>query len=360
MILSRALRLPLLVLTAGCAAESGAASADDIQVPTGFAVEVYAADLANVRTLKFGPDGMLYAAQSEEGRIVRLDPSVAGGEPAIVADDLNQPYGMAFHDSALFVGEHHQVIRLDGPDHTRSVVVVPDLPTGGHWTREIVFGADGMLYLSVGSSCNLCEEDDPRRAAVSRYRPDGSGGEVIATGLRNAAGLAVHPETGAIWASQNERDMAGDDIPPEEINVLTDGTDFGWPFCYGAKLPNREYPDPARCAATTAPALAMQAHSAPLGMVFYTGDQFPEEWRGDLFVAFHGSWNRSRPTGYLLAHVDVQDGRPVSYEPFASGWLEEGGRVTGRPVYPAVGPDGSLYLSDDEGGRIYRIRWVGR
>jgi glucose/arabinose dehydrogenase len=252
------------------------------------------------------------------------------------------------------------VIRLQAPDFKKSTVVIPDLPTGGHITREIVFGADGMLYLSVGSSCNLCEEDDPRRAAISRYRPDGTGGTVVASGLRNAAGLAVNPTTGAIWASQNERDNLGDDVPPEEINVLSDGTNFGWPYCYGQRLPNPEYRTPNRCAGTTPPALEMQAHSAPLGVTFYTGTQFPEEYRGDFFVAFHGSWNRRQPTGYQLAHVDVKDGRPVSYEPFAWGWLTPSDDVDGRPVYPAVGSDGSLYLSDDLGGRIYRIHWVGR
>ena len=176
----------------------------------------------------------------------------------------------------MFVGEQRQVIRLDGSRFARRTVVIPDLPAGGHWTREIVLGPDGLLYLSVGSSCNVCEERDPRRAAVSRYRADGSGGTVIVRGLRNAASLAVHPGTGAIWASQNERDGAGDDIPPEEINILSDGTDFGWPYCYGQRIPNAEYRDPARCAATTPPALEMQAHSAPLGMTFYTGEQFPE------------------------------------------------------------------------------------
>jgi glucose/arabinose dehydrogenase len=342
-------------------ARDAAAQNAGVRVPPGFTIELFADGLGNVRTLRTGPDGLLYAAISEDGRVVRFDPAAANAEPETVADDLSLPYGLDFHEGDLYVGEGHQVIRLDGPDFTRATVVVPNLPTGGHWTRELVFGADGMLYVSVGSSCNLCEERDERRAAVTRYRPDGSGQQVIARGLRNAAGLAVHPGTGAVWASQNERDNLGDDVPPEEINVLTDGADFGWPYCYGQRLPNPEYRDRAgRCAPTTPPALEIQAHSAPLGVAFYTGDQFPEEYRGDFFVAFHGSWNRREPTGYLLAHVDVQNGRPVSYQPFAQGWLQPNGRVTGRPVYPAVGSDGALYLSDDGEGRIWRIRWTGR
>ena len=352
----------LSLLASGCAMAPGDAAADgdagDVTVPDGFAVDVFASGLGPVRSLKFGPDGLLYAAVSEDNRIVRIDVASADRKPETVASGLDRPYGLAFHDGALYVGEEGQVTRLDGPDYRTRTVVVPGLPKGGHWTRELVFGSDGMLYVSVGSSCNLCEESDPRRAAVTRYAPDGSGQTVVAKGLRNAAGLAVHPGTGVIWASQNERDELGDDVPPEEINVLSDGADFGWPYCYGERTPNPEYHDAARCASTTPPALAIQAHSAPLGMTFYTGEQFPEEWRGDLFVAFHGSWNRSRKTGYMLAHVDVKDGRPVSYEPFVSGWLD-GEAVSGRPVYPVVGPDGSLYVSDDEGGRIYRIRWVG-
>ena len=355
-----------VVSTSGCA-DSGAAqgSPDSVQeqglrVPPGFVIEVFASDLRSARTLRTGPDGLLYVALSSQGRIVRLDQAALRPDPETVAEDLNRPYGLAFHGGDLYVGEHHQVVRLQGPDFTRETVVIPDLPTGGHWTREITFGADSMLYLSVGSSCNLCVENDPRRAAVSRYRPNGSDGVVVASGLRNAAGIAVHPTTGVIWVSQNERDNLGDDLPPEEINVLSDGTDFGWPYCFGMREPNPEYRDPGRCSTTTPPALAMQAHSAPLGITFYTGTQFPEEYRGDLFVAFHGSWNRSEKTGYQLAHVDVRGGRPVSYQPFAWGWLTASGDVTGRPVYPAVGSDGSLYLSDDLGGRIYRVRWVGQ
>jgi len=330
-----------------------------VRVPEGFEISVFSDDLDGVRTLRFGPDGMMYAVLSRSGRIVRIDPEDGASHEPVVSG-LTRPYGLAFYDGWMYVGETDQVVRYRGPSYEQSEVVVPDLPTGGgHWTREIVFGPDGMLYLSVGSSCNLCEEADPRRAAVTRYRPDGSGETIVAEGLRNSAGLAVHPETGAIWASQNERDMLGDDVPPEEINILSDGTHFGWPYCYGQRIANPEYQDRASdCASTTPPALEIQAHAAPLGMVFYTGEQFPEEYRGDLFVALHGSWNRSERTGYELIRVRVVDGRPVSYEDFATGWLSSE-QVSGRPVYPVVGPDGSLFLSDDGGGRIYRIRWTG-
>ena len=180
-------------------------SAAALRVPRGFAIELFAEDLRSVRTLKLGPDGLLYAALSERGRIVRLDPTAAAPRPQTVAEGLRRPYGLAFHEGDLYVGEEHRVVRLEGPSFARSTEVVPGLPTGGHWTREIDFGPDGMLYVSVGSSCNVCEENDERRAAVTRYRPNGSGARLVAGGLRNAVGLAVHPETGEIWASQNER-----------------------------------------------------------------------------------------------------------------------------------------------------------
>ena len=335
------------------------ASAQAITVPEGFDVSVFADGIAGVRALAVGPDGMIYATLSGSGRIVKIDPA-GDGEAFSVVEGLNRPYGITFHDGWMYVGERHQIVRFRSPDHRMSEVVVPDLPTGGsHWTREIVFGSDGMLYVSVGSSCNLCEEADPRRAAVTRYRPDGSDAKIVASGLRNAAGLAVHPATGAIWASQNERDMLGDDVPFEEINVLDDGDHFGWPYCHGDREVNPEYRDRAEfCRGTTPPALSIQALSAPLGMTFYSADHFPAEYHGDLFVALHGSWNRSERVGYSLVRVRVENDRPVAYEDFATGWLS-GGRVSGRPVYPVVGPDGSLFLSDDEGGRIYRIRWVG-
>lgn len=334
------------------------AGAQSLTVPEGFEIEEFADGLRGVRTLAFGPDGQLYAAVSRDGRIVRL--SADGQVVDEVLGGLNRPYGLAFHDGWMYVGERHRVIRTRGPDQAVEVVV-PSLPTGGsHWTREIVFGSDGMLYVAVGSSCNVCEERDPRRAAVTRYRPDGSGEEVFAEGLRNVAGLAVHPPTGLLWASQNERDMLGDDLPVEEINILdSPGEHFGWPYCHGDGVPNPEYDDRGDfCRTTTPPALGIQAHSAPLGMAFYTGTAFPPEYRGDLFVALHGSWNRSERTGYELVRVLVDGDRPTGYESFASGWLSAG-RVSGRPVDVVVGPNGELFLSDDDGGRIYRIRWTG-
>ncbi len=332
-----------------------------IRVPAGFAIEIFREGLSGVRTLRMGPDGFLYAALSDAGRIVRL--AVPGGASGAAEETLitglNRPYGLAFHEGSLFIGERNRIVRRFGSGFGSQEVVVTGLPGSGHWTREIAFGPDGKLYLSLGSSCNVCEESDDRRAAVTRYEPDGSGETVIARGLRNAAGMDWHPETAELWVSQNERDHLGDDLPPEEINIVREGAHYGWPYCYGDRIPNPEYAGTDRCAGTEPPALEMQAHSAPLGMVFYEGDQFPDAYRGDLFLAFHGSWNRSERTGYKLVRVRVENGLPTGHEDFATGWLVNG-QVRGRPVYPEVGPDGSLYLSDDGGGRIYRIWYEGQ
>jgi glucose/arabinose dehydrogenase len=369
----------VLLLSVACSAPSdvpGQSSGDGstpttpttqtfVQVPPGFEVSIFAEGLSGVRMLDMGPDDRLYAVRSQAGEVVRFElnaDGTANGSPTVVASGLRQPFGLAFRNGDLYVGETHQIIRLTGPAFTQETVIVPGLPTGGHWTREIEFGPDGQLYVSIGSSCNLCEEDDARRAAVVRYAPNGSGEEIVAKGLRNTVGLAFHPETGELWANQNERDNLGDDIPAEELNIIVPGgavEDFGWPYCYEDRLPNPEYDDPGRCLSTMPPALKMQAHSAPLGMVFYDGDQFPAEYRGDLFMAFHGSWNRSEPTGYKVVRVRVENGQPVSYEDFAAGWLSGSGSVLGRPVAVEVGLDGSLYISDDGAGRIWRVRWVG-
>lgn len=328
-----------------------------LYLPAGFHIALFA-EVGGVRNIVLGPDGAVYAARQSAGTVVRVVD--AGGDGVAdsvvdVATGLNRPYGLAFRGDTLYVGETSQIVRFV-PGAAAPQVVVPDLPTGGHSTRTVVFGPDGLMYVAIGSSCNICDETDPRRAAVTRYNPDGSGEHRFATGLRNSVGLAFDPATGQLWATNNDRDNLGDDRPPEHLNILQDGKSYGWPQCYLPGENNPEYPD-ADCSAVTPPAITFQAHSAPLGLAFYTGTAFPASYRGDVFIAYHGSWNRSVPTGAKVVHVDVQNGRPVSIEDFVVGWQLADGSRWGRPVAVLPLPDGSLLVSDDAGGRIWRVRY---
>ncbi|HKA25293.1 MAG TPA: PQQ-dependent sugar dehydrogenase [Candidatus Eisenbacteria bacterium] len=360
--------LVVLALAPVACASEGDQVAARLRVPKGFAISLYAENLPGVRFLSVGPGGEILATLTRQGRVVALPDANHDGRAdrvISVADGLDLPHGIQFHLGSLWVAETGRVIQFPGYKGGKAGafrVVVPDLPSGGgHFTRTLVFGPqDGLMYVAVGSSCNLCIEKDPRRAAVLRFRPDGSHGEIFAHGLRNAVGLAWNPANGELWATSNERDLLGDDVPPEEIvDVLRQGGDYGWPYCYGDRVPNPEYHDPARCAETISPALTDTAHSAPLGCTFYTGAQFPPEYRGDYFVCYHGSWNRTLPTGYRVVRVRVKDGKPGAIEHFVDGFLPGGREPIGRPVDVLTAPDGSLLVSDDFGGRIFRVRWVG-
>jgi len=351
---------------------TGRAAALDgkLSVPAGFTVQYFAKDLRGVRFMALGPGGVVYATQPRSGRVVRLpDTNHDGVADAVetVVSGLRQPHGLAFHKGALWVANTDGVVRVpigaNGLATGDPVYVNHYDGGGGHWSRTIVFGRDSAMYVAVGSTCNICVETSADRAAVLRFNEDGSGKRVYSSGLRNAVGLAVNPNSGAIWASQNERDNISpdhQDLPPEEINILTDGGDYGWPYCYGDRRPNPEFNDAARCARTIAPALAMQAHSAPLGLSFLDkATSFPAEYRGDLLVAFHGSWNRDVPTGAKVVRVHVRNGTPASVEDFITGWQDNSGSRWGRPVDVLVASDGSVLVSDDSGGNIYRVTGPG-
>lgn len=334
---------------------------NEIQLPDGFKIEVFADDLGSPRFMALSPDNVVFATLIDSGKVVALPDKNKDGKADRVMtfiEGLTRPHGIAFHNGFLYIGETNQVTRFkySGFDNEpgKKEVVVPNLPTGGHFTRTVEFDPDGKMYVSIGSSCNVCEEEDERRAAILRYNPDGSGVKIFARGLRNAVGLTFRPETGELWVTDNGRDWLGDNLPPEEINTVKEGSHYGWPYCYGDRVPDPEYDRDEFCKNTIPPVFKMQAHSAPLGLAFYTGELFPEEYRGDLFVAFHGSWNRSVPTGYKVVRIKIEDGKPAGIEDFATGWLE-GENVRGRPVDVQVGPDGGLFVSDDGGGIIYRI-----
>jgi glucose/arabinose dehydrogenase len=339
-----------------------------IRLPEGFGISVYAEGLRGPRMMARGPAGALYVAERGAGRIVRLPDRDADGLSdgiEVVAGDLNAPSSLAFHpDGSLYVGETTRILRLRDPDgdgvFQEREVIIDSLPSGGHSTRTVLLSPGGdTLFVSVGSSCDVCVEEDERRATIMRYAPDGSGGEIYAEGLRNAVGITFRPGTEELWATNNGRDWLGDDQPPETVYVVESGDDAGWPRCHAGRIVDPEFGEPGACEDVADPIVEMQAHSAPLGLTFYTGEAFPEAYHGDLFVAFHGSWNRSVPTGYKVVRVPLEDGEPGPVQDFAAGWLLDDGSHWGRPVDVLTGSDGSLFISDDGEGRIYRVFYAG-
>ncbi|HLE24111.1 MAG TPA: sorbosone dehydrogenase family protein [Thermodesulfobacteriota bacterium] len=336
-------------------------SVDEIRLPNGFKIEEFASNLGSPRFMAFSPDDVLFVTIIGKGTVVALPDKDKNGKTDKVitfVKGLNHPHGIAFYKGYLYIGETNQIVRFkyQGFDSTpgKKEIIVPNLPARGHFTRTVGFGPDEKMYVSIGSSCNVCEEKDERRAAILQFNPDGGEERVFAKGLRNSVGITWNPETKELWATDNGRDWLGDNLPPEEINIVKFEKHYGWPYCYGDRVPDPDFDTPDFCKKTTPPVFEMQAHSAPLGLTFYMGKLFPEEYQGDLIVAFHGSWNRSMPTGYKVVRIKMKNGKPQKIEDFATGWLK-GQRAWGRPVDLIVGPDGSLYVSDDKGGFIYRI-----
>lgn len=336
-----------------------------LTAPAGLVPTIFAT-VPGARALLPAPDGAVYVSQPGSGQVTRLADTNGDGVAdarAVAVGGLDRPHGMALRDGWLYIANTGAVVRVrlgaDGLAAGAPEQLARYSAGGVHWTRSIVFGRDGAMYVSVGSSCNVCVESDSDRAAVLRFDADGRGGRIFARGLRNAVGMAVEPSTGALWVSQNERDNLApsyENLPPEEIDILRDGGDYGWPYCYGNRIPNPEYNNPGRCAGTIPPALEMQAHSAPLGMTFLTGaTQLPDSLRGDLALAFHGSWNRSVPTGAKVVLVTVRDGRPTGYRDFVTGWQRADGSRWGRPADVAVLRDGSVLVADDVSGELIRL-----
>ncbi len=339
-----------------------------VHLPAGFTINTYAGGLGSVRMLRFAPSGDLLASESRADKVWLIHRDADGDGYAdgkqVLLDKVKQPHGLALRDGWLYVGEGDAVARVRFDPQTRALGgdlerVVRDLPSGGnHWTRTIGFGPDGLLYVSVGSSCNVCIEEDARRAAINRYSADGGEGKVYASGLRNAVGFAWRPGNNELYATDNGRDLLGDDFPPCELNRVVEDGFYGWPYVNGTNIPDPTFgsANPAKVAQAIAPVHGFGAHTAPLGITFYSGEQFPQRYRGAAFVALHGSWNRSQLAGYkvvaLLFHADGS----IVQEDFASGF-EAKDDVIGRPVDVAVGPDGSLFISDDYAGSVYRVAY---
>lgn len=345
---------------------------DQLRLPPGFRINVFA-DVPRARKMAFSPGGVLLVSETATGRVVALPDLRHAGRAGRVVDvlvGLTLPHGIAFHQGKFYVAETDSISRYDWDERTLRATnrtAISRLPGDGeHFTRTILF-ANGKLYASVGSDCNVCIEEDPERATVLEMNEDGSGKHIFARGLRNAVGLALSPKTGTIWVTENGRDDLGDDLPPDEINDLArGGGDHGWPFCYGNRVPDPAFKQEGekRCPSTVPPVVNLQAHSAPLGLAFYEGTSFPPEYQNNLFVAYHGSWNRTVPTGYKIVRIPLTEkGEPQGkVEDFITGWLpgESRRNVVGRPVDVIFGPDGALYISDDQAGVVYRVTYQGK
>jgi glucose/arabinose dehydrogenase len=337
-------------------------------VPPGFRLTVFAANFKRPRWLTVAPNGDIFLADTGAGEIVVLrDPQHTGGaqEREVFADGMKRPFGIAFREDYVYVGNMNEVVRFRYDPKTSKRLGekehLLDLPSGGHDTRSLAFSADGKhLFIGVGSASNIDTGEDPLRAAVTICDPDGKNARLYATGLRNPVGLALEPVTGEIWTTVNERDELGDNLPPDYFTSLKDGGFYGWPYSYiGNNVDPRVKPQqPDLVARAIIPDVLLGAHVAPLQFAFYTGKQFPESYRGGAFVAEHGSWNRATRSGYQIAFVAFKNGKPSADPvPFMTGLVPDptGTDVSGRPVGVTVAPDGSLLVSDDGAGVVYRI-----
>lgn len=341
-----------------------------VQLPAGFKISVYA-EVENARSMALSPSGTLFVGNRNEDKVYALkdtDGDYKADKKWVLASGLNMPNGVAFRDGDLYIAEVSKISRIRQVETKlaspgKPETVYDKYPTDTHhgW-KFIAFGPDGKLYVPVGAPCNICLSEDKRYASITRMNPDGTNVEVFAHGVRNTVGFTWHPQTRHLWFTDNGRDMMGDDVPPCELNTApAAGMHFGYPYCHGGTIKDPEFGNKRACSDFTAPAQNLGPHTAPLGLKFYTGKQFPEKYRGGVLIAEHGSWNRSREAGhigYRLTFVNVAGNKGTSYETFASGWLKDDKRTAwGRPVDVLELPDGSLLVSDDHANVIYRITY---
>lgn len=356
----------LFLLSCWPASNSLALPIHKIKLPPGFKLTPFAGNVPNVRSMTLSPNGTLFVSTREAGRVYALvdhNDDNRADELITIARGLNMPNGVTFRNGSLFVAEVSRVLRFDKietrlRDPSKPVVVYDGFPRDKHhgW-KFIRFGPDGKLYIPVGAPCNVCERDDERYASITRMKPDGTGLDIFAHGVRNTVGFDWHPETKELWFTDNGRDWLGDDLPPDELNhAPRKGLHFGFPYCHGKNIPDPKFGDKRPCTEFVSPAVELGPHVAALGMRFYTGKMFPVEYRNQILIAEHGSWNRSTPIGYRITLVRIQNNRAVKYEVFADGWLQ-GSRAWGRPVDVLVMHDGALLVSDDRANAIYRISY---
>lgn len=333
-----------------------------LSLPPGFEVELLAR-VPNARQMALG-NNTLFVGSMRAGKVYAI-PLKGARKPVVIADGLNMPVGVAFRDGDLYVSAVSRILRLrdiearlNKPPRPETVSQAYPADTHHGW-KFIAFGPDGKLYVPVGAPCNICEPDPDRYANITALDVASGKVDVVARGVRNSVGFDWQPQSGELWFTDNGRDQMGDDVPPDELNRLSrPGQHFGYPYCHGATIADPEFGKGRRCSEFVPPVQNLGAHVASLGMRFYTGTQFPERYRNAVFIAEHGSWNRSSKVGYRVSVVRLQDNRAVSYEPFISGWLQ-GESAWGRPADVLVMPDGSLLVSDDHAGAIYRVSYRG-
>jgi len=347
--------------------ELGAAQVNGLKAPKGFIISFFAKDLGNARDLEFSPGGTLLLSIPGSGKVVALpdrDSNGSADENKTILSRLNKPHGIAFFEDKLFVVEETKVVRYNWDEENLKAEEdkkLFDLPKGGrHFTRTIAFNKDGQMFISLGSTCDVCYEKNEWIAAVITSDSDGASPRLFASGLRNAVFITTHPKTGELWGTEMGRDFLGDNKPPDEINIIKDGQNYGWPICYGKKVHDSNFDkniyteDP--CLFTESPIYEIPAHSAPLGLAFINSPQFPSDWQGDLLVAYHGSWNRSVPTGYKVVRMNV-DGNTISgEEDFMTGFIS-GSQANARPVDVIFDSSGNLFVSDDKAGAVYKVQY---
>lgn len=340
-----------------------------IKLPPGFSISVYA-EVDNARSMALSPSGTLYVGNRSGDKVYAVrdtDGDFKADKRWVIASGLNMPNGVAFKDGDLYVAEVSRILKFKDIENHLSNPGTPEVvydkyPTETHhgW-KYIAFGPDDKLYVPVGAPCNICEPEKPIYATITRMNADGTDMEIYASGIRNTVGFTWHPETKNLWFTDNGRDMMGDDVPPCELNSAPQaGMNFGYPYCHGGTIKDPEFGDKRPCSDFIAPVQNLNAHVAPLGVKFYTGNMFPAEYKNQIFIAEHGSWNRTLKSGHLVSLVKIENGKSVGYETFAEGWLNHDTQEAwGRPVDILVMPDGSMLVSDDRGGMIFRIAYSG-
>lgn len=339
---------------------------EKISLPAGFSISTYADNVPDARSMALSPRNILFVGSRTAGKVYAIldkDNDYKADEVITLARGLNMPNGVALRDGDLYVAEVHRIIKYaDIADRLRNPgkpeVIFEKFP-GEKWHgwKFIRFGPDGKLYVPIGAPCNVCEPENPLFGTITRINKDGSGFEIFARGVRNSVGFDWHPVTHELWFTDNGRDMLGDNLPPDELNNAPQaGMHFGFPYLHGKSVRDPEYGSLADNIIITKPALELGPHVASLGMRFYTGNMFPAEYSNQIFIAEHGSWNRSEPIGYRISLVRLSDSTPTSYEIFAQGWLQPD-HILGRPVDLEIMHDGSLLVSDDYRGKIYRITY---